>query len=77
MSAYYSPNPCFALRQVPRTPLVPGRSAGCLDTPGTPLERARSRLHVAAVPEALPCRENEFLDIYTFVEARLLDGTGG
>ncbi|KAF0288769.1 Origin recognition complex subunit 1 [Amphibalanus amphitrite] len=59
------------------TPLVPGRSAGCLDTPGTPLERARSRLHVAAVPEALPCRENEFLDIYTFVEARLLDGTGG
>ncbi|KAF0287610.1 Origin recognition complex subunit 1 [Amphibalanus amphitrite] len=59
------------------TPLVPGRSAGCLDTPGTPLERARSRLHVAAVPEALPCRENEFLDIYTFVEARLMDGTGG
>ncbi|XP_037079315.1 origin recognition complex subunit 1-like [Pollicipes pollicipes] len=59
------------------TPLVPSRAAGRLSTPGTPLQQARSRLHVAAVPDALPCRENEFFDIYTFVEARLLDRTGG
>lgn len=35
------------------------------------------RLHVAAVPESLPCREQEFQDIYSFVESKVLDGTGG
>ncbi|XP_035699697.1 origin recognition complex subunit 1-like [Branchiostoma floridae] len=41
------------------------------------LEQARARLHVSAVPESLPCRELEFGNIYSFVEGRLLDGTGG
>ncbi|XP_019645559.1 PREDICTED: origin recognition complex subunit 1-like [Branchiostoma belcheri] len=41
------------------------------------LEQARARLHVSAVPESLPCREWEFGNIYSFVEGRLLDGTGG
>lgn len=40
-------------------------------------EIARSRLHVSAVPGTLPCRENEFSDIYSFVESKILDGTGG
>uniref|UniRef100_A0A3P9MXC4 Origin recognition complex subunit 1 n=1 Tax=Poecilia reticulata TaxID=8081 RepID=A0A3P9MXC4_POERE len=35
------------------------------------------RLHVSAVPESLPCREQEFQDIYSFVESKVLDGTGG
>lgn len=35
------------------------------------------RLHVSAVPESLPCREQEFQDIYSFVEAKIMDGTGG
>lgn len=35
------------------------------------------RLHVSAVPESLPCREQEFQDIYNFVESKLLDRTGG
>jgi hypothetical protein len=35
------------------------------------------RLHVSAVPEALPCREEQFYDIYNFVESKVLDGTGG
>lgn len=35
------------------------------------------RLHVSAVPESLPCREEEFQDIYNFVESKLIDGTGG
>nr|KAG5710318.1 hypothetical protein BaRGS_009034 [Batillaria attramentaria] len=35
------------------------------------------RLHVAAVPDTLPCREQEFEDIFRFVESKLLDGTGG
>ncbi|XP_058035214.1 origin recognition complex subunit 1 [Ahaetulla prasina] len=41
------------------------------------LEEARIRLHVSAVPEALPCREKEFQDICNFIESKLLDGTGG
>ncbi|KAK0069981.1 origin recognition complex subunit 1-like isoform X1 [Biomphalaria pfeifferi] len=43
----------------------------------TDLEEARSRLHVSAVPDSLPCREKEFSDIFTFVESKLMDGTGG
>ena len=35
------------------------------------------RLHVSAVPTSLPCREDEFDDIYNFVEGRLQDETGG
>nr|XP_061791219.1 origin recognition complex subunit 1-like [Nerophis lumbriciformis] len=41
------------------------------------LEVARTRLHVSAVPESLPCREQEFQDIYSFVESKIMDGTGG
>ncbi|KAH9523633.1 Origin recognition complex, subunit 1 [Bulinus truncatus] len=41
------------------------------------LEEARSRLHVSAIPDSLPCREKEFSDIFTFVESKILDGTGG
>lgn len=41
------------------------------------LEEARLRLHVSAIPESLPCREQEFQDIYNFVESKLLDRTGG
>ena len=34
-------------------------------------------LHVSAVPSSLPCRENEFSDIYGFVAGKLLDGSSG
>jgi origin recognition complex subunit 1 len=34
-------------------------------------------LHVSAVPDSLPCREKEFEDIFSFVESKILDGTGG
>uniref|UniRef100_A0AAY5F129 Origin recognition complex subunit 1 n=1 Tax=Electrophorus electricus TaxID=8005 RepID=A0AAY5F129_ELEEL len=36
-----------------------------------------NRLHVSSVPESLPCREQEFQDIYNFVESKVMDGTGG
>ncbi|KAK7502257.1 hypothetical protein BaRGS_00006621 [Batillaria attramentaria] len=58
------------------TPRIPSRSKP-LASPGTALEEARARLHVAAVPDTLPCREQEFEDIFRFVESKLLDGTGG
>ncbi|XP_053285825.1 origin recognition complex subunit 1 [Pleuronectes platessa] len=58
------------------TPSIPSRSlpARC---PGNVLEEARARLHVSSVPESLPCREQEFQDIYSFVESKISDGTGG
>jgi origin recognition complex subunit 1 len=58
------------------TPSVPAR-ASSVSTPGSVLEEARTRLHVAAVPKSLPCREKEFDNIYRFVEGKILDGAGG
>ncbi|XP_060685814.1 origin recognition complex subunit 1 isoform X1 [Hemiscyllium ocellatum] len=58
------------------TPRIPLRTQ-LAKTPGNILEEARARLHVSAVPESLPCREQEFQDIYNFVESKVIDGTGG
>nr|XP_022316205.1 uncharacterized protein LOC111119919 [Crassostrea virginica] len=58
------------------TPKIPERCEP-LTSPSNVLEEARSRLHVSAVPDSLPCRETEFEDIYNFVESKILDGTGG
>lgn len=45
--------------------------------PSTLLQEARNRLHVSAVPKSLPCREEEFNNIFMFLRSKLLDGTGG
>ncbi|KAJ7986269.1 hypothetical protein DPEC_G00338190 [Dallia pectoralis] len=58
------------------TPSIPSRTLPARK-PGNILEEARARLHVSSVPESLPCREQEFQDIYNFVESKVLDGTGG
>lgn len=58
------------------TPSVKMRS-DILAKPVTPLQKARSRLHVSAVPKSLPCREEEFNDIYKFLEDKLMDNRGG
>ncbi|XP_054593429.1 origin recognition complex subunit 1 isoform X3 [Nothobranchius furzeri] len=58
------------------TPIIPSRSLPAR-RPANILEEARIRLHVSSVPESLPCREQEFQDIYSFVESKILDGTGG
>uniref|UniRef100_A0A7N8XX01 Origin recognition complex subunit 1 n=1 Tax=Mastacembelus armatus TaxID=205130 RepID=A0A7N8XX01_9TELE len=58
------------------TPSIPSRSLPARQ-PGNVLEEARIRLHVSSVPESLPCREQEFQDIYSFVESKIIDGTGG
>ncbi|NWY62062.1 ORC1 protein, partial [Chionis minor] len=58
------------------TPEIPRRNHAT-QKPASILEEARLRLHVSAVPESLPCREEEFQDIYNFVESKLIDGTGG
>nr|XP_057929389.1 origin recognition complex subunit 1 [Doryrhamphus excisus] len=58
------------------TPSMPSRTMPARE-PANILEMARSRLHVSSVPESLPCREQEFQDIYNFVESKIIDGTGG
>ncbi|NXJ30753.1 ORC1 protein, partial [Dicrurus megarhynchus] len=58
------------------TPEIPRRIQAAQE-PASVLEEARLRLHVSAIPESLPCREEEFQDIYNFVESKLIDGTGG
>uniref|UniRef100_A0A8C3VUH6 Origin recognition complex subunit 1 n=1 Tax=Catagonus wagneri TaxID=51154 RepID=A0A8C3VUH6_9CETA len=58
------------------TPRIRSRNLAAQE-PTNALEEARLRLHVSAVPESLPCREQEFQDIYNFVESKLLDCTGG
>ncbi|KAI4828564.1 hypothetical protein KUCAC02_022646 [Chaenocephalus aceratus] len=65
----------------PRTPHHATPSIPCrlrpAQQPANVLEEARLRLHVSSVPESLPCREQEFQDIYSFVESKIVDGTGG
>lgn len=41
------------------------------------LQIARDRLHVSVVPKSLPCRESEFLNIYTFLKGKIQDQCGG
>ncbi|XP_075412158.1 origin recognition complex subunit 1 [Tenrec ecaudatus] len=65
---------CRTPRQA--TPQIRSRSLAAQE-PANVLEEARLRLHVSAVPQSLPCREQEFQDIYHFVESKLLDHTGG
>ncbi|ORX48224.1 P-loop containing nucleoside triphosphate hydrolase protein [Hesseltinella vesiculosa] len=42
----------------------------------TAYELARERLHVSAVPDSLPCREEEFEEISSYLESALIEGTG-
>ena len=42
----------------------------------SPYQQARSNLHVAAVPNALPCREKEFSTVYKYLHDAIVDGTG-
>lgn len=45
--------------------------------PSRPLQEARSALHVSAIPKSLPCREEEFNNIFTFLKTRLTENSGG
>ncbi|KAG7200515.1 hypothetical protein KM043_001079 [Ampulex compressa] len=58
------------------TPSIDKRTS-VLMKPMTPLQEARSKLHVSVVPKSLPCREEEFNNIFTFLEGKLKDKSGG
>ena len=42
----------------------------------SPYQHARSTLHVSSVPAALPCRDNEFSTVYTYLHSAITSGTG-
>ncbi|NWV36466.1 ORC1 protein, partial [Grantiella picta] len=83
-SAVHTPAKTLKKTSLPGTPRTPRnatpeipRRIQAAQEPASVLEEARLRLHVSAIPESLPCREEEFQDIYNFVESKLIDGTGG
>ncbi|KAF2461009.1 P-loop containing nucleoside triphosphate hydrolase protein [Lineolata rhizophorae] len=42
----------------------------------SPFQQARTYLHVSAVPASLPCREDEFSMVYSYLETAITEGTG-
>lgn len=42
----------------------------------SPFAQARNQLHVSSVPATLPCREEEFSEVYSHLEKAITDGTG-
>ncbi|KAJ2899702.1 P-loop containing nucleoside triphosphate hydrolase protein [Zalerion maritima] len=42
----------------------------------SPFHLARTKLHVAAVPDSLPCREEEFAQVYGHLEAAITEASG-
>ncbi|KAJ5656045.1 ATPase AAA-type core [Penicillium longicatenatum] len=42
----------------------------------SPYRQARTLLHVSTVPESLPCRKNEFNEVYNHLSAAIMEGTG-
>jgi hypothetical protein len=43
---------------------------------GTDFEKAAKRLHVSAVPDSLPCREEEFAELYSQLASAIQEGSG-
>ena len=39
-------------------------------------EQAAERLHVSAVPDSLPCREEEFCELYGHLSTAIEDASG-
>ncbi|TRY74610.1 hypothetical protein TCAL_01600 [Tigriopus californicus] len=65
-----------SIRKRIMTPKMPKRAIS-LSSDLSPIQEAQIRLHVSAVPDSLPCRENEFAEIFSFTEAKIQEGTGG
>ena len=42
----------------------------------SPFQIARTRLHVSSIPLTLPCREEAFATVYSYLESAITDGVG-
>ncbi len=43
---------------------------------GDDFEKAARRLHVSAVPDELPCRTDEFAELYSHLASAIQEGSG-
>jgi len=66
-------------KKMPKRTFKPRVAARSVPLPSDvdPLSVAQQRLHVSAVPDSLPCREEEFAEIFGYVESKLQEETGG
>ena len=48
-----------------------------LSAPDDPQTEAQQHLRVSAVPDSLPCREDEFADIFCHIDNKLNEGGSG
>lgn len=55
---------------------LPYKTADLSPSKLSPHQAARAKLHVAAVPDALPCRETEFSNVYVGIEGAIRSGSG-
>jgi len=58
------------------TPQVPSRPMPLPENVDA-ITEAQQRLHVSAVPMSLPCREDEFSEIYGYIVGKMEEGVGG
>uniref|UniRef100_A0A060TFZ7 Origin recognition complex subunit 1 n=1 Tax=Blastobotrys adeninivorans TaxID=409370 RepID=A0A060TFZ7_BLAAD len=58
-----------------RSPMKP-KGEEVQSVPVSPHKIAREKLHVASVPDSLPCREDEFSQIFLTLESAINAGTG-
>lgn len=59
-----------------RSPMKPKGEEEQQPVPVSPHKIAREKLHVASVPDSLPCREDEFSQIFLTLESAINAGTG-
>ncbi|CEP11336.1 hypothetical protein [Parasitella parasitica] len=58
-------------------PVLPLRQVQKRDVSNlSPYALARERLHVSAVPDSLPCREDEFVNIMGYIQSAIHEATG-
>ncbi|KAG5361493.1 Origin recognition complex subunit 1 [Yarrowia sp. C11] len=55
---------------------LPYKTADLSPSKLSPHQAARAKLHVAAVPDTLPCRETEFSNVYLGIESAIRSGSG-
>lgn len=74
-----TPTKATPSNKTPKRSFKPRVAVRSVPLPSTadPITEAQQRLHVSAVPDSLPCREEEFAEIFGYVESKLQEETGG
>lgn len=71
-----TPNQLSLRRNLFLTPSMKERTLP-VSKAATPLQKAREKLHVSAVPKSMTCREKEFNNIYSFLKSKIIEKSSG